>query len=434
MTTLLDAHGPTPAVYRRWTSEPAPGSADAWPDRVDVAVVGGGITGASAALHLAEGGASVALLEGREIGWGASGRAFGQVVPTLKHGNDRILAHFGPERGERLIDAIAAGPDLVFDLIARHGIDCGAVRTGLLFGAHTPAGARRLEGQAADWQRRGADVTMLDAAETESHIGSRTYDAACIDRRGGHLNPLGYVRGLARAAADAGAMIRTGTPVARLRREAGAWAVDAGGRTLRAGAVILATNAYTGGLWPALARSLVPMRIHGAAAEPHAAWRAALPGGHPLTDTRRLYSGVRRLPEGRLHVTVDGPAFGRDRAPFLASAAARIARLFGRDAGRPGWGEHWNGLIAVTPEQMPRMHALAPGLFTGYGYSGRGIAAATLVGRDLARLAGGGSDEDATFPLTPPRPIRGHAVAAAPIEALLRAWRVLDRIDEARHR
>ena len=112
--------------------------------RADIAIVGAGFTGLSAALHLAEAGVDVAVLEAKEVGWGASGRAFGQVVPYLQdRPSAEIMRHYGPERGPRVIDAVAAGPDLVFELIARHGIECWAVRTGLIFAAHAPAGPTR---------------------------------------------------------------------------------------------------------------------------------------------------------------------------------------------------------------------------------------------------------------------------------------------------
>src|SRR5580704_3664601 len=125
---LSDRRGP-PSVY----AEPAPPAPATVPldgrPHVAVAVIGAGFTGLSAALHLAEAGVNVAVLEAKEVGWGASGRAFGQVVPYLKLGHEAILRHYGPARGQRIVDAIAAGPDLVFGLIARHGIDCWAVRT-----------------------------------------------------------------------------------------------------------------------------------------------------------------------------------------------------------------------------------------------------------------------------------------------------------------
>lgn len=432
MQPFLDDHGPPPAAYERWSGEDPPAACPAPPGRVDVAIVGGGITGLSAACHLAGSGATVAVLEARSIGWGASGRAFGQVVPSLKHGNARIIEHYGPERGERIIADVAAGPDLVFDLIGRHGIACGAVRSGLLFGAHTARGRDRLERSTREWQRRGAAVEMLEAQAAAAAIGSELYEAAALDRRGGHINPLAYVRGLGRAAAGT-ATLCTGVRVGRIERQGRSWRLDTDAGQVTADSVIVATNAYTGRLLPALAGSIVPMRVHGAVTAPvrPSLLATILPDGQPLTDTRRLYSGVRQLPGGRMHVTVDGPAFGRDRPPYLHTADRRLAGLF-RALADPVWEECWSGWIALTPEQLPRVHALGPGLYAGLGYSGRGLAAATMVGRDLARRVCGAPDRDVTFPLSPVTPFPGRRMATLPISAMIAGWRLIDRLDDAR--
>ncbi|MGH7211644.1 MAG: NAD(P)/FAD-dependent oxidoreductase, partial [Acetobacteraceae bacterium] len=189
MHTPLDDARPPPDTYTRGVAPISTSGALRESRQVGVAVIGGGFTGLSAALHVAEAGGDVAVLEAKDIGWGASGRAFGQVVPYLKHDHSGVIAHFGPERGNTLIDAAADGPDFVFGLIERHRIACDAVRTGLLFAAHSSAGRRVLEGRARYWEARGAPVRMLDAHATEAAIGSSAYDASCLDERGGHLNP-----------------------------------------------------------------------------------------------------------------------------------------------------------------------------------------------------------------------------------------------------
>ena len=160
---LSDAAGP-PDVYVR--GAPPPPATQRFEGRrhVAVAVIGAGFTGLSTALHLVESDIDVAVLEAKDIGWGASGRAFGQVVPYLKPGHAAILHHYGPERGQRIVDAVAAGPDLVFELIGRHGIACWPMRSGLIFAAHSPSGRRDLESRTQYWQQRGAPVEMLEGA------------------------------------------------------------------------------------------------------------------------------------------------------------------------------------------------------------------------------------------------------------------------------
>ena len=182
-------------------------------------------------------------------------------------------------------------------------------------------------------------------------------------------------------------------------------------------------------------RSFIAMRGHGLVSRPLSdnERKTILPGGQPLTDTRHLFSGVRMLPGGHLHVSLDGPFLGAERAPFVHKAEARIAKLFPH-LGRIEWQESWSGWIAVTPDQYPRVHELAPGLYAGLGYSGRGIVAATMIGREIAQRIGGTPDTDLHFPLTPLSPMRGHGLAGLPLRALVNGYRVLDAWDEKQGR
>ena len=420
-----------PRVYADRAAPPPAATVLEAETRAAIAVIGAGFTGLSAALHLAEAGADVALIEAREVGWGASGRAFGQVVPYLKHGHAHVLAHYGAERGQRIVDAVAAGPALVNGLIEHHAIACDVLCTGLLFGAHSPAGRHGLETVAAYWRGRGASVEMLDAGASAAAVGSGYYQAALLDRRGVHLNPLAYARGLAHAAARVGVRFFPNTPVHGLTREGRDWVLAVPGGRIRAGAVVIATNAYATDLWPGLRRGFVPIRGHAMVSAPLSdnQRRGILPGGQPLTDTRRLFSGVRVLAGGQLHVSLDGPAFGPERTPFRAMAEQRVAHLYPW-LGPLTWQEDWSGWIAVTPDHFPRVHELAPGVFAGMGYSGRGIAAATIIGRDIALHLRGVAEAELVFPLSPSRPMALHGLAWLPAEALLGVYRMLDARDE----
>lgn len=401
--------------------------------QTSVAIVGGGITGLSAALHLAESHIQAIVLEARDVAFGASGRAFGQVVPYLKHDAAEITRHYGAERGERVIQAIGDGPAFVGRMIERHDIACDVRRSGLIFGAHAPAGEQTLRNRAAFWQRRGTQVEILPASAAQAAIGSDYYRLALLDHRGIHLNPYAYTRGLAAAARKAGARIVTGVKVQALARDGAGWRLQAGGRSLLADTVILATNAYSGRLWPSLADSLVPIRGHGVVSGPLSdnLRRTILPGGQALTDTRRLFSGIRMLPDGRLHASIDGPISGPEAPPDMTKLNARIRRLF------PWlhpvqWEENWSGFFAMTPDHFPRVHQLAPGLLAGFGYSGRGIAAATMIGSELAARVRGVADQDLVFPESPLKPIPGRRFAAVPIAALLAWWRWRDAMDDRR--
>ncbi|MEJ0018273.1 MAG: FAD-binding oxidoreductase [Acetobacteraceae bacterium] len=429
---LSDRNGP-PDVYVRGAPPPPPTQTLDGQRHVAVAVIGGGFTGLSTALHLAESGVEVAVLEAKAFGWGASGRAFGQVVPYLKPGHDAILRHYGAERGQRIVDAVAEGPDLVFELIMRHGIECWALRSGLIFAAHSPSGQRGLEARTRYWQQRGAPVEMLEGARCAEAIGSPRYTVASLERRGGNLNPFAYARGLAHAAARFGATLYAPAQVRSLKRQDGRWAVDTGKGGLTADNVVIATNAYTGDLWPGLRESIIPMRGHGFVSEPLSdnVRHTILPERQSLTDTRHLYSGVRMLPDGRLHGSAHGPSFGAEPRADWRRVDARIRRLFPQ-LGAVKWQQAWSGWVAMTTDHFPRLHELAPGLYAGLGYNGRGIAAATMMGRDLATLVRGGRDDATVFPLSPLRPLGWHRIAPTLVRALVQVQRVRDTLNEAR--
>jgi glycine/D-amino acid oxidase-like deaminating enzyme len=337
LPSALDGPSPIPAYFDSFAPPAVSTKELTGHQDFDVVIVGGGYTGLSTAVHLAERGIPSVVLEAKEIGWGESSRSFGQVVPYLKHPPEHLARQLGREVAERLVDATGQGPDLVFSLIDRYRIDCSAVRKGLIFGAHSPAGLATLERRTAFWQQRGAPVDMFGARETEALIGSRYYAACSLDRRGGTINPLAYVRGLARVAIEAGATVYAQTPMTALARVGGAWHVETPGGRVRASTVVLATNAYaTSRVWPGLHESLIPMRAYQRAGreEGERAPRDDL----PPAPSARLGACVVRLgrddlrPESSPAPACRGPVGGarlqrpRDRARHDDGAGHRRAR------------------------------------------------------------------------------------------------------------
>ena len=218
-----------------------------------------------------------------------------------------------------------------------------------------------------------------------------------------------------------------------LERHDKRWTIDVGNARVTADNVVVATNAYSPDLWPGLRESIIPMRGHGFVTEPLSdnVRHTILPERQSLTDTRQLYSGVRMLPDGRLHASAHGPSFGREPKPDWHRVDARIRRMYPQ-LGALRWQQGWSGWVAMTTDHFPRLHELAPGLYAGLGYNGRGIAAATMMGRDLAMLVRGKGDDATVFPLTPLRPLRWHAVAPTLIRGLVQAYRVQDAMNERR--
>jgi len=398
--------------------------------RADVAVIGAGYTGLSAALHLAEGGAEVAVLESAQPGAGASGRSGGQVVPLLKHDPDEIEAIYGPERGARIVELLKGCADLVFSLAERHHMECAPVRGGWLQLARTRAAARTLERRVAQWQRRQVPLRMLGRDEAIERSGSEAYVAALLHPGGGSVQPLAYTRGLARAAMGAGAAIHGDSPARALTREGGTWRVTTPRGAVLAGTVILATNAYTDGFWPGLERTLLAVNSFQIATEPldKAHGDQILPGGEVASESHRVFVYFRKDPEGRLVMGGRG-SFTQQERPGLyrhlyRAAAERYPQL--RDA---SWPHRWAGRVALTPDHMPHLHEPAPGLLAALGYNGRGVAMATVFGKLLAERALGAPQDQIPFPFQPVRPIRLHGWHPPVLHLLVQWYRLRDALE-----
>jgi glycine/D-amino acid oxidase-like deaminating enzyme len=396
----------------------------------DVLVIGGGIGGCSAALHATEAGSKVILLEAHKIGWGASGRNGGHVAPATKHDPHEIIAKYGTAAGQRLIDAAEDGPKVVADLIARHKIDCEFSVPGIVSAAHTPAALSSMAKRVDYWASRGRPVEMLDRRQAAATIGSDYYLGAWLDRRGAKLNPLAYVRGLAAAAIRAGAALYEHTKALSLTKQAGKWVVRTSQGEVRADAVFLCTNAYTDNLWPGLRQTIVSVRAFQFMTRPlrDNVLKTILPGGQPMTDSRRLLSGIRLHSDGRLQFGGQGPAFGPQGKPAWGPTLGRLQKIF------PQLGEieadfWWTGFMAMNNDNSWHIHELSPGLLAMLGCNGRGVALATIYGRELARYAHGVPASDFVLPPTPPRRIFAHSVVEPFVSGLIQYYAFRDAVE-----
>jgi glycine/D-amino acid oxidase-like deaminating enzyme len=246
------------------------------------------------------------------------------------------------------------------------------------------------------------------------------------------LIPLALVRGMARAAQSAGAVLHERTPVAAIERNGASWRVVTDKGAVTAGAVFLATGAYSTDLWPGLRESVIPMRAYQVVSKPLSenVRATVLPGGHSVTDTRRLYSGVRILSDGRMHVSADGPAFARGGEVFRDKAARRIRDLFPQIS-ELDWEESWSGWVDMSTDQYPHLHELAPGLWGAIGLSGRGIVWGTLIGREVARRLMDIERDKLFMPVVKLRRAGIRPFAAPLIGALMKYYRALDRAEMA---
>ena len=376
---------------------------------VDVAIVGGGYTGLSTALHCAGKGLSVQVIEAERIGFGGSGRNVGLVNPAAWLPPDRLIGLLGPEYGPRFVERFGAAPAKVFELIERHRIRCEATRTGTLHAARSKGGLRELRGRFAEWRRLGAPVELIDRDGVHEMTGSPAFLGALLDRRAGTINPMAYCRGLARAAAAAGATISTGVRATGLGRDGSCWQVGTDRGPVRARNVVLGTNAYTDGLWPGLGNILSVINYLQVATRPLGADAACiLPGRQGLWDTGRIMSNLRRDGEGRLLIGTMGRVIGSAGGGLTHRWALKhVSGLFPA-LGPVEFERAWHGRIAMTPDHLPRIHRLGEGVWTAIGYNGRGITTGTLFGESIAGLLTGLDPKELPLPVTeftpPPRP------------------------------
>lgn len=396
--------------------------------RVKSVVVGGGFTGLSTALHLAEAGHDVALLEANMVGWGASGRNGGQVIAGLKYDPDELEEMFGSDLGPRLVQAVGDGPDYLFRLIERLGIRCNARQNGWIQPAHSEGALATVQRRARQWQRRGASTQILGDKEAAKLLGSDAYLGGWLDRRGGGIQPLSYARGLAAAAADRGARIYAGSPALRTVRDGNGWRIETQNGSLTADTLVLATNAYTDDLWPGLRRSVVPTFSLQVATGPlpEAIRRTVLPEGQLASDTLRLLRYYQIDGDGRFVLGARGPFRDGVALADAGEQLRHIRQLYPQLNGVP-FSYVWSGQVAITADHLPHLHVLAPSVFAALGFNGRGVALTTTMGRFLAALASGTPIEAVDFPVAPLRPLPLHAFNRLGVRIVTQYYRLRDR-------
>ncbi|MBT6116360.1 MAG: FAD-binding oxidoreductase [Rhodospirillaceae bacterium] len=399
--------------------------------QADVAIIGGGFTGCSTALHLALTGKSVILLEAKEFGWGGSGRNMGLVNAGSWLDPEEVIRRAGPVHGQRMLDGLNDAPQTVFDLVERYGIECDLVRKGVIKAAHNRRGFKALEEHARQWQARGANVELFNAGRAEELLGTKRYLGGIIDHRSAAIQPLSYVRGLASAAQTEGARLHTASPVTRLERRGETWRVSTARGVVTAGHVVLATNAYSDDLWPGVKQSVTPIGCYAFASEPlgENIRESILPGGHAMYDVQPVMNFARKDRDQRLMVGSLGYLPRANPGRSSAWVNRMLRRLFPQLDGI-SWSYKWAGTIGFTPDHLPRLHEPAENLIMTLGYNGRGIAPGTFWGQQItARIVDGKPLADMPLPVTPVRPIRRRVLWQAFYESAFSAYRLRNLIE-----
>lgn len=389
----------------------------------DVCVIGGGYTGLLSALHLAERGYSVALLEAERIGWGASGRNGGQIVTGYNPSMAKLEAWVGRDDARALWDLSEEAKATVRERVARHAIDCD-LRDGYLYAALKPRQIDELRQHRDELQDRyGYDrLTLLDRDQTRAHIQSDAYLGGLLDRGGGHLHPLNYALGLADAATRAGVRIFEGSRVVRLDTGASPAAHSRHG-VVRARFMVLAGNAYLGGLVPELAGTIMPVSTYMLATEPlgRERARALLPGDVAAADVNFVLNYFRRTADHRFLFGGGVSYSGLDRPDLKRVLRRTMLRTFPQLA-EARIDYCWGGYVAITLNRTPQFGRIGPATFFAHGFSGHGVGLTAIAGKLIAEAVAGTAERFDVFTRLPHRRFPGGPWLRMPSLVVAMLW------------
>jgi gamma-glutamylputrescine oxidase len=393
----------------------------------DVAIIGAGMTGCSAALHLAERGYRVAVLEAQRIGFGASGRNGGQVLPGFAADQTKIRRLIGPQAAKSLWDMSVEAVDLLHARIARFAIDCDP-RRGYLHVAVKPRQVRDLHAWAEELDELGAPgFTLLQGSALQSRLRSPRYLAGLHDPIAGHIHPLNYTLGLGHAAMAAGADIFTDTKVTSITNGPKIRLATASG-TVTADTLLLCGNAYLGTLSRPIAGYVMPVGTYIIATEPRADIPDLIPGNEAVADLNFVLDYFRRSADDRM---LFGGRVSYSTLPppnLAASMRARAIRAFPQLADI-GVDYVWGGNVAITRNRLPHFGRIGRNILFAQGFSGHGVALTGLAGKLLAEAVAGQAERFDIFAQIPHARFPGGPLLRMPSLVLATSWyRLRDRL------
>lgn len=387
----------------------------------DVCVVGAGFTGLSSALHLAEKGLKVIVLEAARVGYGASGRNGGQIVNSYSRDMDVIEDKYGVETARALGDMAFEGNRVIRERIATYGIQCD-LRNGNLFAACNAKQLEALRHHQALWQRYGNDqLELLEGDAYQREVGSDRYTGVLIDHSGGHLHPLNLALGQAAALESLGGVIYEQSPVLSLEHGAPVTLKTAGG-TLRADRVVMAGNAYMSGVMPELERKSMPCGTQIITTEPlgEELARSLLPNDMAVEDCNYLLDYYRLTRDNRL-LYGGGVNYGSEGSADIEGVIRpKMLKTF------PQLKDikvdyAWSGNFLMTLNRLPQFGVINDNVYYAQGYSGHGVTCTHLAGRLISEVMTGRDERFDAFAGLPHQPFPGGRMLRVPLSAL-GAW------------
>ena len=396
---------PTQQIYWHTTVQ-MPDDSDLMPlpETADVAIIGGGYTGLSAARTLAKQGVRAAVLETNTIGWGASSRNGGMVLTGLKLGMETVMKRYGREIAKRLFQASLESIDTVEQIVKEENIDCGFARSGHLLTANKPKHYEALKEEAEFMQNEfNHKLKLLSRTEQHAEIGSDIYHGALLDECSAGLNPAQYVAGLAGAAERAGATLHARARVTRLERMERRFLIETERGLLTAESVLVATSGYTGSVTRRLQRKIIPIGSFIIATEklPDALVKELIPNYRMIFDYKH-YLNYFRIWDNRM-------IFGGRAAffPETSRTIQRSAEILRREMIevypqlKDAKVEYvWGGTLDFAFDMMTHVGEM-DGIHYSLGYAGHGVAMATYLGKTVAEAMLNGTIKQHPFALFP---------------------------------
>ena len=375
-------------LWSRTSKEiPVPNTQSSLSKEYDLAVVGAGFCGLSIALHAAIRGMSVVLMEAGKVGCGASGRNGGFAVPQFPGAITPSLVQglLGRKKGNKLCEIVSQGPSFAFDQIEKYQIKCDAEQNGWVQPAHSQKSLKKVRKVYEEWKAFGAPVEWLDQDELAARLGTSFYLGGWLGPSGFTVNPYALCLGLARAATSRGVHLLQGCRVTTIERAGNLISLRGETADVKARKVVIATNGYTGDLFPRLQRSVIPIRLFHTFTKSLSKEQQAsvLPSRLCFTDLRKAGGFCRYDAEGRIVSGGAVFAFGKKESAGIRHATHRVQTYFPKIA-FPEIETYWEGYCALTPTYLPSVQHVERDIYALIGFSTRGVSLAQNLGREFA--------------------------------------------------